>query len=143
MATENLTGEKLAKRFGWWWRGDPVPGKSLRRAFPEKSEQGIRRFLWKELERAALNYELASRANGRKKYLLGKPFDSLTRERMCELAILWPRKPRPLQPIRFLLYAEQPGVTKTLRLLESEDSVALSTNELTRQVAKRTRQTTG
>lgn len=120
------TGEKLAKRFGWWWWGDPVPVKSLRRAFPEKSEQGIRRFLWPELERSALNYELASRADGLTKYLLGKPFDCLTREQMCGLMKLWPRKPRPLEPIRFMLHEDE--TAKWLRLFADEDSLPVSAN---------------
>jgi len=121
-----MTDDELAKRSGWWWHGDPVPAKALRRAFPEKSEQGVRRFLWKELERAALNYELASRADGQTNYLLGKPFDRLTREQMCELIELWPRKPRPLEPIRFMLHEDV--TAKWLRLLADEDSLPVSKN---------------
>jgi len=140
-----MIDDELAKRFGWWWRN---PAKALRRQFPEKSsEEAIRKYVWPELERAALNYELASRANGRKKYLLGKPFDQLTQGQMGELAILWPRKPRPLQPVRFLPYAESPDVTATLRRLASEGSLVLSENPagdadlLTQRVLKRSERT--
>jgi hypothetical protein len=99
-----MTDDQLASHFGWWWRN---PAKALRHAFPEKSsEEAIRKYVWPELWRAAFNYELASRANGRKKHLLGKSFDRLTQKQMCDLARFWARKPRPLQPIRFLQYAE-------------------------------------
>ncbi len=130
-----MTDEELIKRFGWWWRN---PAKALRPAFPEKSsEEAIRKYVWPEFERAARNYELASRAHGRKKYLLGKRFDRLTQKQMCELALFWRRK-RPLQPIRFLHYAEQPRVTATLRrLADEEDSVVLDTKFLSVRAAKR------
>jgi len=87
----------LPKRFGWWWR-DHV--KALRGAFPDKSEEAIRKYVWPELERRAFNYELASRHNGRRKYLLGKPFPELTQHQMEKLRRLWPRSPRPLEAMR-------------------------------------------
>jgi hypothetical protein len=93
--------EELPKRFGWWWRD---PAKALRGPFPDKSEEVIRKWIWPELERAAFNYELASRRSGRRKYLLGKRFDRLTHEQIGEIMRLrlWKRKWRPLEPIRFL-----------------------------------------
>jgi hypothetical protein len=123
--------EKLAKRFGWWWH-DPV--KALRPAFPaSSSEEAFRKYMWRELERAALNYELASRADGRTKYLLGNRFDRLTREQMCELAELWPRKPRPPQPLRFMLpHTEPPVATAAWRQLAVER--ALNQSERTRAI---------
>ena len=138
---------RSAKRFGWWLFNGAAPMRSLRRAFPEKSDEGIRKYLWPELQRAARNYELASRVGGVTKYLLGKPFDRLTREQMCELATLWPRDPRPLQPIRFLPYVASPDVTATLRRLASEDSLPLSNDTardariLRRRATKRAEET--
>jgi hypothetical protein len=131
-----MTDDELASHFGWWWRN---PAKALGNAFPEKSsEKAIRKYVWPELWQAAFNYELASRANGRKKYLLGKPFDRLAQKQMCDLARFWPRKPRPLQPIRFLPYAEQPDVTATLRrLADEEDSVVLDAKFLIQRAVKR------
>jgi hypothetical protein len=102
MAGGNLmSDEKLAKRYAWWWRN---PAKALRGMFPDKSEKAIRRYVWPELERAAFNYELASRHNGQTKYLLGKRFDHLTQKQIGEIMRLrlWKRKWRSLEPIRFL-----------------------------------------
>ena len=102
-----------AERFGWWWC-DPSapkkcnPAKALRRMFPNKSEEEIRKYYWPELVRAAFNYELASRWNKPKKYLIDdKPFNQLPREQMLAVVKLWPRE-RQLQgsPIRFLPYVE-------------------------------------
>ncbi len=56
---------------------------------------------------------------------------------MSELALFWRRK-RPVQPVRFLHYAEQPRVTATLRrLADEEDSVVLDTKFLSVRAAKR------
>jgi hypothetical protein len=117
--------EGLAKRFGWWWRD---PAKALRRPFPDTSAKEIRKIVWPDLQRAAFNYELASRHDGRRKYLLGERFDRLTPTQMVKLALCWPRNLRPLQPIRFLPYAESqsPDVTQILRGIASEGSLPLT-----------------
>src|SRR5262249_33184665 len=96
----------LAKRFGWWWWD---PAKALRGICPDKtSDEAIRKGAWPEFECAAFNYELASRHNGRRRYLLGKRFDRLTPDWMFELMGFWPRKWLPLRPIEFLSHAESP-----------------------------------
>lgn len=109
----------LPKRFGWWWR-DPVT--ALRGVFPNKSEEAIRKYVWPELEKRAFNYELASRHNGRRKYLLRKPFPQLTQQQMSELRRLWPRSPRPLQALR--VWGDGEPLSEEERWIASHDRLA-------------------
>ncbi len=121
-----MTSDELSKRFGWWWHN---PAKALRRAFPDKSEDAIRRHVWPEYQRAAFNYELASRHRGREKpeYLLKKRFDKLTAEQMLQVRKVWLRKRRrPLRAIDVFAYDEAPNVTTTLRRITSNDLVLSS-----------------
>src|SRR5438874_1284720 len=104
-----MTDDELTKRFGWWWR-TPTEAR-LRGAFPDASEKAMCNVVWPHLERAALNYELASRRNGRRKYLLGKRFDRLTQDQMLKLARHWPRQHRGSPPIHVLRYADSVSVT--------------------------------
>ena len=86
----------------WWWR-DPV--RPLRDCFPGRSDSAIRKYVWPEFERAAFNYELASRRNrgGKPKYLLGKCFAELSSEQMGDVAKVWPRV-RPVREIELFPY---------------------------------------
>jgi hypothetical protein len=122
-----MTDEERAERFGWWWKANRIsdglrkrfgwwwdPSKALRGAFSDRSAEAIRNGVWLRLERAAFNYELASRHNGRRKYVLGKRFDRLTEKQMLQLAKLWPRKPRALRaPIFFPEYVNHPELIAT------------------------------
>ncbi len=121
-----MTSDELSQRFSWWWHN---PVKALRRASPDKSEDAIKRYVWPEYQRAALNYELASRQSDKTKYLLGKPFHRLTAEQLSQVTKVWPRKPRPLRPIRF--YDEAPDVTKTLSRIASRNDLVLSSSAAT------------
>lgn len=122
------TTDELSQRFRWWWHNH---AKALRRAFPDKSEEAIKRYVWPEYQRAAFNYELASRQSDKTKYLLGKPFHRLTAEQMSKVRKVWPPKRRPLRPVDVLAYDEAPDVTKILSRIGSRDDLVLSSSAAT------------
>ena len=115
-----MSDKKLAQRFQWWWR-DPV--KALRTTLPNESDEDT----WRFLQRASKNYELSSRRykrmDGQVKYLLGKPFNQLSREQICEVAGLWSSRDLP---IRFVPHAEISDVTAMLHQLAKKHDVSLS-----------------
>ncbi len=139
-----MTSDELSRRFGWWWHN---PAKALPRAFPDKSEDAIKRYVWPEYQLAAFNYELASRQSDKTKYLLGKPFHQLTAEQMSQVRKVWPRKRRPLRPIHVLAYDEAPDVVKTLSRIASRNELVLSSSaatdhaELVERTIRRTKRT--
>ncbi len=104
----------------WWWSDPP---RALQPAFPRRSIDSIRRYVWPEFERAAYNYELASRAfPGKPKYLLGKRFDCLSAEQMSQVTKVWRRERRPIQPFRLGHTYESSTASRRLELLENRES---------------------
>src|SRR5947207_2742218 len=91
-----MNDEQLARRFGWWWRDPATRRAALLEGSWDGALQNAAQFVCLgnryELQLAAFDYELASRAEeGKPRYLLGKRFDKLSYEQMCGVMDRWKR----------------------------------------------------
>jgi hypothetical protein len=114
-----MSEEELAKRFGWWWGNST---KALHGKFPDEFLSFQSDY---ELQRAAFDYELASRAQGKRpRYLLGKCFDKLTYREMCVVMDRWGRGMQQTAPFIDYRYIEVPLALEEVLVPEEHELAA-------------------